>query len=159
MGCEFSANTIQTINSNLSLIFTENPVPCNMGYVYHRDESGIFLLASRAPRPVYGTCCCPKLYETVYEVSFHANIAVPEGGTVEEIQLAVVIDGETDPSSIMRFTPAAVNEYGNVGAGVMVAVPSLCGCSSVSIRNISTQPILAQNANIVLKPAGIRRVF
>lgn len=159
MGCEFSSNAVQTINPNLSLIFTENPVPCNMGYVYRRDESGIFLLASRAPRPVYGACCQPKLYETVYKVGFHANIAIPEGGTVEEIQRAVVIDGETDPSSIMRFTPAAVNEYGNVGAGVMVAVPSLCGCNSVSIRNISTQPILAQNANIVLKPAGIRRVF
>jgi hypothetical protein len=95
------------------------------------------------------------VYETLYEVGFHANIAIPTGGTVEEIQLAIVIDGEVDPSSIMRITPAAVEEYGNVGAGIIVAVPSLCRCENVSVRNISTQPILVQNANLTIDPAGI----
>lgn len=162
MGCEFSANAAQTTASNQSVIFTENPVPCTRGYVFHRDESGNFLLASRASRPNYNGCGCGcgvKIYETLYNIEFHGNIAVPTGGMVEEIQLAVVLDGEVDPSSIMRFTPAAVEEYGNVGASVIVAVPSLCGCNSVSIRNISTQSILVQNANIIIEPEGIRRVF
>ena len=70
--------------------------------------------------------------------------------TVEAISLAVAIDGEVDPSSIMTFTPAAVDEYGNVGAEVIVQVPFLCGCSSVSIRNNSTQSINVQNANLVI---------
>lgn len=160
MACEFSANAVQTTASNQPVIFTENPVPCTRGYVFHRDESGNFLLASRASRPNYNGCGCGvKIYETLYNIEFHANIAIPTGGAVEEIQLAVVLDGDVDPSSIMRFTPAAVEEYGNVGASVIVAVPSLCGCNSVSIRNISTQPILVQNANIIIEPEGVRRTF
>lgn len=158
MACEYSANMEQTVLSNQPVIFTESPVPCRQGFIFHRDESGNFLLANRAPRT--NSCGCQrKIYETLYNVEFHANIAVPEGGTAEEIQLAIVLDGDTDPSSIMRFTPAAVNEYGNVGASVIVAVPSLCGCNSVSIRNISTQSVLVQNANVLFEAEGIRRVL
>ena len=86
---------------------------------------------------------------TNYEVAFHANISVPTGGTVEEISLALAIDGEIDPSSIMTFTPAAVEEAGNVGADIIVTVPFICSCSGVSVRNISTQAITVSNANIV----------
>jgi hypothetical protein len=92
-----------------------------------------------------------------YVVSFHANIQVPEGGTVEPISLALAIDGEIDPSSEMIFTPAAVEEFGNVSAEIIVAVPAICRCSTVSVRNTSTQPIEVQNANIVIDYAGIRR--
>ena len=105
-------------------------------------------------------CCCSDFPESLYSVSFHANIAVPgtpTAGTVEEIQLAVFVDGEEDPSSIMSFTPAAVDEFGNVGAEILVSVPCICGCSSVSVRNISTQPVNVRNANIVLGFDGIRR--
>ena len=81
----------------------------------------------------------------------------PTAGTVEEISLAIAIDGEVHPSSIMRFTPAAVDEYGNVGADVIVSVPCICRCASVSVRNVSTQAVNVQNANIVFEFAGIRR--
>jgi hypothetical protein len=76
---------------------------------------------------------------------------------VEEIQLAIAVDGEVDPSSIMRFTPAAVDVYGNVGAEIVASVPCICGCSSVSVRNISTQPVNVQNANLVINFDGVRR--
>lgn len=158
MAAEYSANTLQTVPANGSVIFTEAPVPCNRGVIYHRDESGIFRLAS--PRmmgvPCRRRCCCSGFPEALYQVSFHANIAVPTGGTVEEIQLAIVIDGETDPSSIMSFTPAAVETFGNIGADVIVSVPCICGCSSVSVRNISDQPVSVQNANLVFDFGGIR---
>lgn len=158
MSAEYSANAIQTVPATGSVIFTESPVACNRGMIYHRDESGLFRLAS--PR-VMGVpcrrCCCCGFPEAVYEVAFHANIAVPEGGTVEEIQTAIFVDGEDDPSSIMSFTPAAVDEFGNVGADIFVSVPCICGCSSVSVRNISTQPVNVKNANIVFNFAGIRR--
>jgi hypothetical protein len=92
-----------------------------------------------------------------YEVAFHANIAVPTGGTAgEPISLALAIDGEIDPSSIMTITPAAVEEFSNVGADIIVAVPSICRCGSVSVRNISDQAIEVQNANIVFDFTGIR---
>lgn len=158
MAAEYSANALQTVAANQPIIFTESPVPCNRGLIFHRDESGSFLLASNANNYYQGCGCCRKVYETRYQVTFHANIAVPTGGTVEEIQLAIAIDGEIDPSSIMRFTPAAVEEFGNVGADIIVSVPSLCRCSNVSVRNISTQPIEVQNSNIVFDYAGVTRV-
>ena len=162
MAAEYSANQLQTVPANGPVIFSASPVPCNRGIIYHRDESGLFRLAS--PR-VMGVscrrcCCCCGFPESLYSVSFHANIAVPgtpTAGTVEEIQLAVFVDGEEDPSSIMSFTPAAVDEFGNVGAEILVSVPCICGCSSVSVRNISTQPINVRNANIVFGFEGIRR--
>ena len=92
-----------------------------------------------------------------YQVAFHANIQIPEGGTVEPISLAIAIDGEVNASSIMTYTPAAVEELGNVGADVIVAVPCICRCSSVSVRNVSTQPIEVVNANIVFDFAGVRQ--
>jgi len=162
MSAEYSANALQTVPANGPVIFSASPVPCNRGIIYHRDESGLFRLAS--PR-VMGVCCrrrccCSDFPEAVYSVGFHANIAVPgtpTAGTVEEIQLAIFVDGEEDPSSIMSFTPAAVDEFGNVGAEILVSVPCICGCSSVSVRNISAQPVNVRNANIVFGFEGIRR--
>lgn len=161
MAAEYSANALQTVPASGAVIFTASPVPCNRGMIYHRDESGIFRLAS--PRvmgvPCRRQCCCMSLPEATYQVAFHANIAVPTdpAGTVEEIDLAIFIDGEEDPSSVMAFVPAAAGDFGNVGADVIVSVPCICGCSSVSVRNISTQPIEVRNANIVFDFAGIRR--
>lgn len=161
MAAEYSANALQTVPANGPVIFSASPVPCNRGIIYHRDESGLFRLAS--PRVMNVSCrrccCCCGFPESLYSVSFHANIAVPgdPAGTVEEIQLAVFVDGEEDPSSIMSFTPAAVDEFGNVGAEILVSVPCICGCSSVSVRNISTQPVNVRNANIVFGFEGIRR--
>ena len=145
MACEYSANTLQTVAVGGSVIFTESPVPCTRGTIYHRDESGLFRLANRFLNTY---CRCRR--NSNYLVSFHANIEIPTGGTVEPISLAVFADGEIDPSSTMIFTPAAVEEFGNVGAEVVVSVPWICRCSSISIRNISTQAIGVQNANLVL---------
>lgn len=147
MSAELSANAVQVVPANGSVVFTETPVPCVRGLVYHRDGSGIIRLANRFFRQNINNCWRRN---SNYLISFHANIAVPTGGTVEAISLAVAIDGEVDSSSIMTFTPAAVDEYGNVGAEVIVQVPFLCGCSSVSIRNNSTQSINVQNANLVI---------
>lgn len=144
MAAEYSANAIQTVASNGSVIFTESPVPCRQGFVYHRDESGLFRLASNAINNPCSRC------NANYQVAFHANIQIPTGGTVEPISLAIAIDGEIDPSSEMIFTPAAVEEFGNVGAEIIVAVPWICRCSTVSVRNTSTQAIEVQNANIVI---------
>lgn len=47
----------------------------------------------------------------------------------------------------------------NVGASIIVAVPSLCGCENVTVRNISTQTINVMNANIVINYVGVRRVI
>lgn len=158
MAAEYSANAAQTVQPNGSVIFTESPVRCNRGLIYHRDESGIFRLASPSVLGYArrGNCCCGSP-EAIYQVGFHCNIAVPTGGTVGAISLALAIDGEIDPSSIMTVTPAAVDQFFNVGAGILVAVPWICRCESVSVRNISDQAISVQNANILFDFAGVRR--
>ena len=159
MAAEYSANAIQTVAAGGSVIFTESPLPCNRGLIYHRDESGAFRLASPTAMGCgcRRGCCCMDYPTANYQVAFHANIQIPEGGTVEPISLAIAIDGEVDASSIMTITPAAVEELGNVGADVIVAVPCICRCSSVSVRNVSTQPIEVVNANIVFDFAGVRQ--
>lgn len=148
MGAEYSANAAQTVQPGGSVIFTESPVPCNRGLVYHRDGSGIFRLANKFFRQ--NVCNCWRR-NTNYEVAFHANIAIPEGETApaEGIQLSVAIDGEVDPSSTMISDVTVVGAFDNIGADIIVTVPFLCGCSSVSIRNTSSIPILVQNANII----------
>ena len=159
MAAEYSANAEQLVLPNQPVIFTESKVPCNRGFIFHRDESGIFRLASLARRIFAGgCCCCRKLLETQYRVEFHANIAIPEGGTVEPISLAVSIDGQVDPSSLMEITPAAVDQYGNVSAGIIVSVPSVCGCETISIVNTGTTEtgINVRNANIIFDVIGVR---
>lgn len=148
MGAEYSANAVQTVQPGASVIFTESPVPCNRGLVYHRDGSGLFRLANRFFRQNIMNCWRRN---SNYAVAFHANIAIPEGQTApdEGIQLAVAIDGEIDPSSIMISDVTVVGDFDNVGAEIIVTVPYLCGCSTVSIRNTSSIPALVQNANII----------
>jgi hypothetical protein len=148
MAAEYSANAVQTVPIGGSVIFTESPVPCNRGLVYHREDTGIFRLANRFFRQNIMNCWNRR---TNYEVAFHANIAVPEGETIpaDGISLALAVDGEIDPSSTMIFLPAAVGDFGNIGADIIVTVPYVCSCSTVSVRNTSTIPVDVQNANII----------
>lgn len=161
MAAEYSANALQIVQPNASVIFTESPVPCNRGLIYHRDESGLFRLASPSLMGVgcCRRCCCSDFPSALYQCAFHCNISLPEGGTVEPISLALAIDGEVDPSSIMTVTVPLISDVAgdNVGSDIIVAVPCICRCSSVSVRNVSSQAINVLNANIVFNFAGIRR--
>ena len=143
---EWSNNAVQTVNPNETIVFTENPVPCRKGLVRHRDDTGAFLLSGFVP------CGCGNAN---YLCDFGANIAIPEGGTVEDISVAITIDGTTIPSSQMIVTPAAAEEYFNVSRAINVPVWRGC-CETVSIRNTSTQPILVQNANVIFDRPDLR---
>lgn len=156
---EFTSIANQNVLPQLPVIFTENTVPCGRGLIFRRDGSGLFRLASVASyQPYYMNCGCGcfNMPETMYLVSFHANIAVPTGGTVEPISLALAIDGEVDPATTMIFTPAAVEEYGNVGTEALIGIPAICGCGSLSVRNTSNQAIDIQNANLVIDYRGVK---
>ena len=148
MAAEYSANAVQTVPVGGSVIFTEAPVPCNRGLVYHRDDTGLFRLANKFTRQNVMNCWRRN---TNYEVAFHANIAIPEGQTAPDdgIQLSITIDGDADPSSTMISDVTVVETFDNVGADIIVTVPCMCSCSSVSVKNTSTIPILVQNANII----------
>lgn len=141
---EYSANAVQTVNPGETVVFTESPVPCTKGLVRHRNGTGNFLLSGG---PSVCVCGCNRSARN-YLVDFGANIAIPTGGTVEDISVAITIDGATIPSSDMIVTPAAVEEFFNVSRAVNASVWAGC-CETVSIRNTSSQPILVQNANII----------
>lgn len=143
---EYSANAIQTVNPGESVVFTDTPVPCTRGFVRHREDTGNFLLSGYVPNT--GGCCCRKNNSANYLVDFSANIAVPTGGTVGAISVAITIDGSTIPSSTMIVTPAAVEEYFNVSCAINAQIWRGC-CETVTIRNTSDQPILVQNANVI----------
>lgn len=142
---EFSANAVQTVNPGESIVFTENPVPCNRGLVRYRQGTGAFRLKGYVP---YRGCPCKAPDTAVYLVDFGANIAVPTGQTVGAISVAIMVDGITIPASTMTVTPAAVEEYFNVSSAVNAQVDRGC-CQTLSIRNTSDIPILVQNANVI----------
>lgn len=144
---EYLANAVQTVNLDSPAIFTAS-IPCNKGYIYHEDETGIFIL-----RGITNNCFAR------YQVTFNGNIAIPTGGTVGPIAIALTVNGEPRPTSRAIFTPAAVDEYGNVTSTAIITVPRGC-CFSLSLRAVSgiTPPdtstpapaILLQNANLVI---------
>ena len=139
-------DAVQTVNPGETVVFTENPVPCNRGLVQHRDDTGTFLLKGFVPRQ-FG-CPCRRQRFANYLVDFGANIAIPTGGTVGAISVAISIDGSTLPASTMTVTPAAVEQFFNVSRAINANIFAGC-CESVAIRNTSDQPILVQNANII----------
>lgn len=140
---EYSAVAVQTVNPGETVVFTETEVPCERGFVRHRDGTGNFLLSGYVPN-----CNCNRSRSAHYLVDFGANIAIPEGGTVGPISVAITIDGSTIPASTMIATPAAVEEYFNVSRAINADIFKGC-CESVAVRNTSTIPILVQQANIV----------
>ena len=86
-----------------------------------------------------------------YLITFSANIAVPTGETAGEVSLGIVADGGTLSGSVMRVTPAAVEEYFNVSSQHFVDVPVCCGMVgsvSVAVRNTGDIPVLVDNANL-----------
>lgn len=142
---EYSNNAIQTVNPGETVIFTEAPSPCRRGFVRHRDDTGNFLLSGATP--YLRRCCCGN-NSAEYLVDFGCNIAIPTGGTVEPISVAITLDGSTIPATTMIVTPAAVEEYWNISRAVGIQVWRNC-CETLAVRNTSTQPILVQNANII----------
>ena len=148
MACEFSNNAVQTVNPGETVIFTESPVLCNSGLVRHRDDTGTFLCAGRVNRCSCG--CLPR--SANYLVDFGANIAIPTGGTVGAISLAISLDGSTIPTTEMIATPTAIGQYFNVSDATIVPIWTGC-CETLSVRNTSDQAILVQNANIIFSRA------
>ena len=50
----------------------------------------------------------------------------------------------------MIYTPAAVEQFGNVFSAIFIDVPQNC-CLTVGVKNISAQEIEVQNANLIVE--------
>jgi hypothetical protein len=53
----------------------------------------------------------------------------------------------------MTVTPAAIGDYFNVSASVFIDIPQGC-CSHIAVKNISSQAIDVQNANLIVVRAA-----
>lgn len=149
MAAEYLANAVQNVSLNSPINFTAS-IPCTRGYVYHEDETGIFILRGIVK------CNCAQF--ATYRVTYQGNIAIPTGGTVGPIAVALAVNGEERPTSRSIVTPAAVEEYGNVTSTAIIKVPRGC-CFSLSVRSVSASndptvtpaPVIeVQNSNLVI---------
>ena len=120
-------DTVEIVALNSPIQFLDS-IPCNKGYVFHQNGTGIFTLRGI----VNNSCGCFARYV----VEFTGNIAIPEGGAVTPIATAIVVSGEERTGSRSIFTPAAVDEYGNVTSRATVDVPRGC-CFNVSVEYVN----------------------
>lgn len=143
---EYLANAEQAVSLNAPVIFTAS-IPCRKGYIYHEDETGIFILRGNTPN------CFAR-----YQVTFNGNIAIPTGGTAGSIAVAIAVNGEPRLTSRAIITPAAVEEYGNVTSTAIITVPKCC-CFSLSVEavpatsdpTVTPAPVInVQNASLVI---------
>ena len=127
----------QNVAANGNVIFSNTAVK-GSNCIQHREGSGIVTL-----RGITNQC------RARFFVDFSANIAVPTGGTAGEISLAIAISGEPVLSSQMISTPAAVEQFNNVSAGIFIDVTKGC-CVNIAVENTSGVAIDVANANIVV---------
>ena len=131
---EFAYSPLQIVEPGQNVIL-DTIIPCNKGYVFHRDQSGVVILR--------GIVNCPNACFARYQVTFNGNIAVAEGGTAGPISVGLALDGEPIQTSKAIVTPAAAAEappslanYFNVTSTAIITVPRGC-CFTVAVENTS----------------------
>lgn len=144
---EYVANSVQNVAVNAPILMNAT-IPCTSGCVYHEDETGVFVLRGKTNN------CFAR-----YQVAFNGNIAIPTGGAVTPIAVAISVCGEPRLISRAIYTPSAVEEYGNVTSAAIITVPRGC-CFNVAVEYVdattddaATTPtplIEVQNANLVI---------
>ena len=135
---EYVNSSVQTVASNGNVVYSSTAVSGNRS-IQHREGSGIVTLRGLTNGQSNAR----------FLVMFGGNIAIPTGGTVQEISLAIAISGEAINSSYMRVTPAAVANYFNVSGSLYVTVPSGC-CVTIAVENTSGEAILVDDANLIV---------
>ena len=135
---EITANALQTVQANQNVIFTDTAV-CGNNSIIHREGSGLTTL-----RGLTNQC------RARFRIFFSGNIAIPTGGTVGPISLAIATDGEVIDSTTMIVTPSAVEQFFNVASAIYLNVPCGC-CTKISVTNTSTETIEVQNANLIIE--------
>ena len=139
MAAEYSAIPVQSIAVDENVLFSNGSRCCKKGFIQHRDDSGLFTLR--------GARNC----NAVYRVSFGANIAIAEGGTVEPISVALTINGETLVNALATVTPTVAEAFFNVSVTTFIEIPCGC-CVTVSVENVSdTTDIDVTNGNIIFE--------
>ena len=130
---ELINTAVQTVPVGQSVVYNSTAVRSSCGKERHREGSAFVTL----------------LPPGRFLVTFSANIAVPTGETVGEVSLGITQDGEILGGSVIRATPAAVEEYFNVSSQHYVDTYCQC-CVNVGVQNTGTIPVLVDNPNITV---------
>ena len=135
---EFTNANIVTVAAGQNVPLTETAVnskPC----IVHREGAGVVTL-----RGLTNQC------RALYKVTYGGNIAIPTGGTVGPISVALAVGGESLTSATAIVTPAAVENYFNVFVAAFIEVPRGC-CVTVAVKNTSTQAVSIANSNLIVE--------
>ena len=121
-------DAVETVALGNAIPFIDS-IPCNKGYVWHQSGTGIVVLRGIVNNP----CNCFARYE----VTFTGNISIPEEAEeVTPIATAIVVSGEERTGSRSIYTPADVDEYGNVTSRAIVDSPRGC-CFTVAVEYVN----------------------
>lgn len=104
----------QNVALNGTIPFDIVSIPCNKGCVVPITTGVLTLQGSSTNRFAR------------YEVNLQANIAIPEGGAVTPIAVAITLNGVAIPDSVAIVTPAAAEDVWHVNTTATITVP--CGC-------------------------------
>lgn len=149
MAAEFIYNEEQLVSFGSNLLMLDS-IPCRNGYVLHDNGTGILTLRGIVNNP------CASF--TRYRVTCNCNIAIPTGGTVAPIAIAITKNGGEIPTSKAIVTPAAVAVFQNVSVDKVIEVAKGC-CPTIAIENVlpgidpTTETgggILVRNLNVIV---------
>ena len=111
---KYITSTDQNVALNNTIPFNIVSIPCNKGCVIP-ITTGVLTLKGGASNRF-----------ARYEVDLQANIAIPEGGAVTPLAVAITLNGVAIPDSVAIVTPAAAEDLWHVNTSAVITVP--CGC-------------------------------
>ena len=136
---EFTNSNTVTVAAGQDLPLTETAAKAP-ACIMHRAGSGLVTLRGLTS----GQC------RARFKVSFGGNIAIPTGGTVGPVSVALAVGGEALNSATAIVTPSAVENYFNVFVAAFIEVPRGC-CVTVAVKNTSAQAINIANSNLIVE--------
>ena len=111
---KYITSTDQNVALNNTIPFNIVSIPCNKGCVIPVTTGVLTLKGNTSNRFAR------------YEVELQANIAIPEGGAVTPIAVAITLNGVAIPDSVVIVTPAAAEDVWHIHTSATITVP--CGC-------------------------------
>lgn len=111
---EYITSSDVNVALNGTIPFDIVSIPCNKGCVIPVTTGILNLRGSNTNRFAR------------YDVTVQGNIAIPEGGAVTPIAVAITLNGVAIPTSVAIVTPAAVEDVWHINTSTTVTVP--CGC-------------------------------
>lgn len=111
---KYITSTDQNVALNNTIPFNIVSIPCNKGCVIPITTGVLTLKGSTSNRFAR------------YEVDLQANVAIPEGGAVTPLAVAITLNGVAIPDSVAIVTPAAAEDVWHIHTSATITVP--CGC-------------------------------